>query len=727
MIEIRESFQISTRLIRIHHSIRLAVSVTLSFTLLDCEEEMSGPQCCENPPTLSSSSGAGCVTEIGGLKAYVSGPSDSKLAILLISDVYGDHPLLYFSSTLKFSLVIGLLGWISGLDSIFNHSMPIDTCNNFIMILGISSREEVTVEIEGYEAPNLRNLADKVAGAGFYVVVPDFFYGDPFLPETNIPVWIKAHGTDKGFEDAKPIIAELRSKGINAIGAAGFCWGAKVAVELSKAGHIQAAVLLHPSFVTVDDIKGVTEPLAFPSDALSANHVGPIWLNPNNFPLKDSASGSNSQLAHSLDGSFHMVWNSQLATYSPLTEVKAPIAILGAEIDQYSPPKLLKQFEEVLSTKPEVNGYVKIFPGVDHGWSVRYKVEDEEAVKQANEAHQNMMDWFTQKKRTTCLIQWCENPPTLSSSCGGGSVVEVGSLKANVAGPSDSKHSILLVADIFVKKKCQALSAVRIHLPSPPAVELGVLQKFEASRPTFQALLIPSLPFFLFQTFLVTWLNPPTLSSSSGAGCVAEIGGLKAYVSGPSDSKLVIPCFRPFWKLADKVAAAGFYVVVPDFFYGDPFVPETMTIPVWIKAHGMDKGFEDAKPVVAELRSKGINAIGAAGFCWGAKVVVELSKVDQIQAAVLFHPARVTVDDIKEIKAPTAILGAETDHVSPPELLKQFEEVLSTKPEVNGYVKIFPGVAHGWSVRYKVEDEEAVKRADESHQIMMDWFAQYVK
>jgi len=34
--------------------------------------------------------------------------------------------------------------------------------------------------------------------------------------------------------------------------------------------------------------------------------------------------------------------------------VKVPIAVLGAEIDQMSPPELLKQFEEVLSAKSEV-------------------------------------------------------------------------------------------------------------------------------------------------------------------------------------------------------------------------------------------------------------------------------------------------------------------------------------------------------------------------------------
>ncbi|BFG43210.1 hypothetical protein CerSpe_294840 [Prunus speciosa] len=237
---------------------------------------MSGPQCCENPPTLSSSSGAGSVTEIGGLKAYVSGPSDSRQAILLISDVYG------------------------------------------------------------FEAPNLRKLADKIASAaGFHVVVPDFFYGDPYVPdnaERPVSVWIQSHGTGKGFEDAKPIIAALRNKGVSKIGAAGFCWGAKVVVELAKSDYIQAAVLLHPSLVTVDDIK----------------------------------------------------------------EIKAPIAILGAEFDKISPPELLKKYEEVLSTKPEVNGYVKIFPGVPHGWTVRYKEEDEAAVKHAGEAHQDLLAWFTQ-------------------------------------------------------------------------------------------------------------------------------------------------------------------------------------------------------------------------------------------------------------------------------------------------------------------------------------------
>ncbi|XP_022761989.1 endo-1,3;1,4-beta-D-glucanase-like [Durio zibethinus] len=234
---------------------------------------MSGPQCCSNPPTLNPASGVGHVENLAGFKTYVTGSLHSKIAVLLVSDVYG------------------------------------------------------------YEAPNLRKLADKVAAVGFYVVIPDFLYGEPFVPERSdrpLAVWIKDHRPEKGFEDAKLIIEALKSKGVSAIGAAGFCWGAKVVVELAKDALIQAAVMLHPSFVTVEDIKSV----------------------------------------------------------------KLPIAILGAEIDQMSPPELVKQFDEILSAN-EVDSYVRIFPKCVHGWTVRYKVDDPTAVRCADEAHQDMLQWFT--------------------------------------------------------------------------------------------------------------------------------------------------------------------------------------------------------------------------------------------------------------------------------------------------------------------------------------------
>ncbi|KAF6145250.1 hypothetical protein GIB67_041445 [Kingdonia uniflora] len=232
--------------------------------------------------------------------------------------------------------------------------------------------------------------------------------------------------------------------------------------------------------------------------------------------------------------------------------------------------------------------------------------------------------------------------------------------------------------------------------------------------------------------------NPPTLSSTSGIGCVEKFGGLNTYITGSPDSKLGIILLSDVYgyeapnlrKLADKVAAVGFYVLVPDFFHGEPFVHENLEKPVtvWIQSHRPEpKGVEDAKSIIAALNSKGITVIGAAGFCWGAKVVTLLAKSDYLKAGVLLHPSFVTVDDIKEIKAHMSILGAEIDQYGPPALLKQFEEVLSTKPEIDGFVKIFPGVVHGWTVRYNVEDEAAVKAANEAHEDMIDWFTKYIK
>ncbi|OEL14174.1 hypothetical protein BAE44_0024805 [Dichanthelium oligosanthes] len=108
-------------------------------------------------------------------------------------------------------------------------------------------------------------------------------------------------------------------------------------------------------------------------------------------------------------------------------------------------------------------------------------------------------------------------------------------------------------------------------------------------------------------------------------------------------------------------------------------------------------------------------------------VVVELAKAHEIQAGVVLHPGPITVDDIKEVKCPISILGAEIDHISPPELIKQFEQVLSANSGVAHFVKIFPGVAHGWSVRYSHDDAAAVKSAEEALGDTIDWFSKHLK
>ncbi|XP_078149179.1 endo-1,3;1,4-beta-D-glucanase-like [Carex rostrata] len=232
--------------------------------------------------------------------------------------------------------------------------------------------------------------------------------------------------------------------------------------------------------------------------------------------------------------------------------------------------------------------------------------------------------------------------------------------------------------------------------------------------------------------------NPPTLDPAYGKGAVVDnFGGLKTYISGVFDSSkpaillaadafgIDVPNLRD---LADKLAESGFYVVVPDFFHGDPVPPNDLSqLPTWIQKHRPAKGFEDAKLVIQALKEKGVSAIGAAGFCWGAKVVVELAKSDDIKAVVLLHPSFVTVDDIKEVKVPISVLGAEIDRTTPPEVTKQFEEILSTKPEVPSYVKIFAGVQHGWTVRHEVTDKGAVEKAEEAHKDLLNWFNKYVK
>ncbi|KAF7813749.1 endo-1,3-1,4-beta-D-glucanase-like isoform X2 [Senna tora] len=265
--------------------------------------------------------------------------------------------------------------------------------------------------------------------------------------------------------------------------------------------------------------------------------------------------------------------------------------------------------------------------------------------------------------------------------------------------------------------------------------------------------------------------NPPTLNPNAGAGHVQKLAGLDAYVSGSTASNLAVilvsdimgyeaPILRDvyvfvlifsrLWRIADKLANEGYYAVVPDFFYGDPWDPENLDRPepIWEKDHEQildkalqlvtvkGKGAEDAKRIIEALKGKVLHqwgllvSLGVVSasrstysvclyFSQFGKVAVDLAKPGLTKAVVLLYPSGVQV--------PIAILCAEVDTLCPPEHVKQYEQALAAKPEVGSFVKLFPGVAHGWAVRYNEDDPEAVKAAEEAHQDMLTWFDKYLK
>jgi len=56
----------------------------------------------------------------------------------------------------------------------------------------------------------------------------------------------------------------------------------------------------------------------------------------------------------------------------------------------------------------------------------------------------------------------------------------------------------------------------------------------------------------------------------------------------------------------------------------------------------------------------------------------------------------------------------------------KYVELLESRTDVKSFVKIFPGVTHGWALRYDETKEAEVENANEAHKLMIDWFVKYM-
>jgi dienelactone hydrolase len=109
-----------------------------------------------------------------------------------------------------------------------------------------------------------------MAAAGYFVVAPDLFHGDPVPADAmkkgfSFPPWIAKHGPDVVDPVVANTIKALREEyGVKKIGAVGYCFGGRYVLRfLAKGKGLDAGFAAHPSMVSTEEIEGAAEPLSF--------------------------------------------------------------------------------------------------------------------------------------------------------------------------------------------------------------------------------------------------------------------------------------------------------------------------------------------------------------------------------------------------------------------------------------------------------------------------------
>ncbi|KAI9470993.1 MAG: dienelactone hydrolase family-domain-containing protein, partial [Benjaminiella poitrasii] len=152
--------------------------------------------CCTLPPVVSNYERTGEMVTYDGLDIYVIGPKDAKNAVLVTYDIFGYHPNAY-------------------------------------------------------------QFCDIMAkNCGWKVIMPDFLHGDYATAELmgqreKLLAWLGKVGTYEAvYPDVERSVKYLKEQGVTTGTLVGFCWGAKIAVQLtSEMPFFVGASLVHPSFV----------------------------------------------------------------------------------------------------------------------------------------------------------------------------------------------------------------------------------------------------------------------------------------------------------------------------------------------------------------------------------------------------------------------------------------------------------------------------------------------
>ncbi|KAF2402334.1 alpha/beta-hydrolase [Trichodelitschia bisporula] len=276
----------------------------------------------------------------------------------------------------------------------------------------------------------------------------------------------------------------------------------------------------------------------------------------------------------------------------------------------------------------------------------------------------------------------------------------------------------------------------------------------------------------------------PTPTGEVPTGETTKLGDVDVYITKPADyphapSKLLLLLTSGTGikstnnqLQADKFAAEGFLVIMPDQFDGDAApnsVPEPVSpvqsflevfkmgivdtaksfmIDMWLARHTPEKVLPILHRVIASAKEEFADAVAngggiyAVGYCFGAKYVLLLGSENPdsvlwgeeptdeeqgmvkkgpfIKAGAVAHGTQITPDEIAAVKVPISLVCVDNDPLFPNEIREAGVEALE-KNKVEHEVKVFPEVPHGFAVLGDYADPKIKEAQRHAFGQMLGW------
>ncbi|KAH7336703.1 dienelactone hydrolase family-domain-containing protein [Rhexocercosporidium sp. MPI-PUGE-AT-0058] len=235
------------------------------------------------------------------------------------------------------------------------------------------------------------------------------------------------------------------------------------------------------------------------------------------------------------------------------------------------------------------------------------------------------------------------------------------------------------------------------------------------------------------------------LTDTNSTGKFENVGGINTYLAyppgKPKKTDIAILYLTDIFGvnlvnnrlLADSLALAGYFVVEPDLFNGDPIRIDQLgdpsfNITAWSERHPQAGIDAIVTSTIAAMRGNlGVKKIGAVGYCFGGKYVARfLAPGKGLDAGFTAHPSNVVAEEWKGIAAPMSIAYGELDGSSTP-AQRAAAEAIFISTNITFQTNLYSNAEHGFAVRTNLSDPQKAFAQESAYFQAVRWFDAWVK